>query len=80
MSTVSINLTEEQLSKVIEAYRTIQEFLATMLSPNELYHAEFIEGLKESEGEIGSGKIKAVNSFDDFVSWAVFDTHESFCA
>ncbi|MDI6803586.1 MAG: hypothetical protein QME58_07040 [Bacteroidota bacterium] len=68
MSTVSINLTEEQLSKVIEAYRTIQEFLATMLSPNELYHSEFIGGLKESEREVNSGKTKAVNSFDDFIS------------
>lgn len=32
MSTVSTNITEEQLSKVVEEYRTIQEFLATMLS------------------------------------------------
>ncbi|MBI5475396.1 MAG: hypothetical protein HY964_01505 [Ignavibacteriales bacterium] len=68
MSTVSINLTEEQLSKVVEAYRTIQEFLATMLSPNELYQTEFIEGLRESEREVNSGKTKVVNSFDDFVS------------
>lgn len=29
---------------------------------------EFIEGLRESGREVSSGKTKAVNSFNDFVS------------
>lgn len=68
MSTISIKLSEEQLSKVIEAYKTIQEFLASALSPNELYQKEFISGLYESDRDIQMGNIKQVDSFDGFIS------------
>jgi len=68
MSTIAIKLTEEQLTKIIEAYRTIQEFLSEALSPNELYHAEFLDGLRESDEDIRQGNLKEVKSFDDFIS------------
>jgi hypothetical protein len=68
MSTIAIKLTEEQLTKIIEAYRTIQEFLSKALSPNELYHAEFLDGLRESDEDIRQGNLKEVKSFDDFIS------------
>ncbi len=68
MSTVTITLSEQQLSKVVEAYRTIQEFLSSALSPNELYHEEFLRGLRESDEDIRTNNMKEVHSFDDFVS------------
>ena len=68
MNTITIKLSEEQLSRVIDAYKTIQEFLASILSPNELYQAQFLEGLKESDKDIRKGNIKDVKSFDDFTS------------
>ena len=67
MTTISITLSEEQLAKVVEAYRTIQEFLATVLSPNEIYQREFLRGLQESEEELKSGRTTSVTSFDDFM-------------
>lgn len=68
MATISIALTEEQLAKVIDAYKTIQEFLASVLSPNELYREEFLQGLRESDEDIRTGNVNAVKSFDDFIS------------
>lgn len=68
MSTISITLSEDQLLKVIEAYKTIQEFLATALSPNELYHADFIKGLHESDEDIQNHRLKEVKSLNDFIS------------
>ncbi len=68
MATLTINLTEEQLTKVVEAYRIIQEFLASAISPNELYQAEFVAGLKESDDDIRTGSMKEVHSFNDFLS------------
>ncbi len=68
MSGITINITERQLHKVIEAYQTIREFLSTALSPNELYRKEFLKGLSESDTDIKTGKIQEVKSFDDFIS------------
>ncbi|MBS4028391.1 MAG: hypothetical protein KGZ58_07115 [Ignavibacteriales bacterium] len=68
MSTLTITLSEQQLSKVVEAYRTIQEFLSSAISPNELYQEEFLRGLQESDEDIRSKNLKEVHSFDDFIS------------
>jgi hypothetical protein len=67
MSSITIMLSEKQLNKVIDAYRTIQEFLASSLSPNELYQKKFLKGMQEATDDVRSGNMKTVNSFDDFV-------------
>jgi len=68
MSTGTINITEEQLTKLIDAYKTIQEFLTSTLPPNELYNEEFLAGLRESNGDIRNKNMNEVHSFDDFVA------------
>ena len=64
----TIKVSEEQLAKLIDAYKTIQEFLASTLSPNELYCEEFLTGLRESDDDIRNKKMNEVRSFDDFVA------------
>jgi hypothetical protein len=66
MPTGNIIISEEQLTKLIDAYKTIQEFLASTLPPNELYREEFLQGLRESEDDLREKKMNEVRSFDDF--------------
>ncbi len=68
MATVSINLSDEQLAKLIEAYKTIQEFLASVLSPNEIYTEQFLAGLRESDDDVHSNLMNEVHTFDDFTA------------
>lgn len=68
MSTGTFNISEEQLAKLIDAYKTIQEFLTSTLSPNELYCEEFLTGLQESDDDIRNKNMNEVHSFNDFVA------------
>ncbi len=68
MSNINITLTQEQLNKIIEAYQTIQQFLASSFSLNELYQKEFLTEFQEAIDDIQSKKTTSVNSFDDFVN------------
>ena len=68
MTTVTVNLSEEQLAKLVDAYRTIQDFLASVLSPNEIYTDQFLEGLRESDDDIRANRMNEVRSFDDFTA------------
>lgn len=68
MATGPVNISEEQLAKLIDAYKSIQEFLASTLSPNELYCEEFLTGLRESDDDIRNKNMNEVRSFDDFVA------------
>jgi len=58
----------QQLAKVVDANKEIQEFLSTALSPNELYREKFLNGLKESDEDIRTNNVKEVRTFDDFIS------------
>jgi hypothetical protein len=66
MSTENVVVSDEQLAKLIDAYKTIQEFLGSVLSPNEIYTEDFLAGLRESEDDLASGSLKEVRGFDDF--------------
>ncbi len=66
MSTENVVVSDEQLAKLIDAYRTIQEFLGSVLSPNEIYTEEFLAGLRESEDDLAGSRVKEVRTFDDF--------------
>ena len=65
MPTENVVVSDEQLAKLIDAYKTIQEFLGSVLSPNEIYTEEFLAGLRESEDDIASKRMNEVRSFDD---------------
>lgn len=67
MSAITISLSVEQFTEIIKAYRTIQEFLETVVSPSELYQQEFLAGLKESDEDIRLKKMNEVRSFEDFM-------------
>ena len=66
MPTENVVVSDEQLAKLIDAYKTIQEFLGSVLSPNEIYTEEFLAGLRESEDDLASKRMNEVRSFDDF--------------
>ncbi len=68
MATGIVTVTEEQLAKLIEAYKTIQDFLASAVTPNELYREEFLAGLRESDDDIRKKNMNEVRSFDDFTA------------
>jgi hypothetical protein len=68
MSMENVVVSDEQLAKLIDAYKTIQEFLGSVLSPNEIYTEEFIAGLRESEDDLASRRMNEVRSFDDFTA------------
>ncbi len=68
MSNITITFTEDQLTKVVDAYRTIQEFLASSFSPNELYLQEFLDGLKEAHENVRKENFETVGSYNDFIA------------
>ncbi|HXI23766.1 MAG TPA: hypothetical protein VNG71_07815 [Pyrinomonadaceae bacterium] len=68
MPTENVVVSDEQLAKLIDAYKTIQEFLGSVLSPNEIYTEEFLVGLRESEDDLANKRVKEVRSFDDFTA------------
>ena len=67
MSTENVVLSHEQLAKLIDAYKTIQEFLGSVLSPNEIYTEEFLAGSRESDDDVANNRVKEVRTFDDFI-------------
>jgi len=66
MAAENVVVSDEQLAKLIDAYKTIQQFLGSVLSPNEIYTEEFLAGLRESQDDLSSGRVTEVRSFDDF--------------
>ena len=68
MPTENVVVSDEQLAKLIDAYKTIQEFLGSVLSPNEIYTEEFLAGLRESEDDLANKRMNEVRSFDDFTA------------
>jgi len=68
MPTENVVVSDDQLAKLIDAYKTIQEFLGSVLSPNEIYTEEFLAGLRESEDDLANKRMNEVRSFDDFTA------------
>ncbi len=62
-----LQISEEELLEVVAAYKTLENFLEKVVSPNELYKSEFLEGLQQSQTEIENKKFSEVKSFADFV-------------
>ena len=67
MAEITIQISEEELKGVVEAYQTLQNFLEKITSPNELYRAEFLEGLRQAQAEAENGQTSEVKNFADFI-------------
>jgi hypothetical protein len=67
MPNVRIEISEEEFARVLEAYKTLQTFMEKIVSPNELYQAEFLEGLEDALTQVETGDMDEVNSYEDFV-------------
>ena len=67
MSEITIQLSESELKKVVQAYQTLQNFLEKIISPNELYTNEFLEGLREAKADVENENFSEVKSFADFI-------------
>ncbi len=67
MKNITVQISEDELREVKQAYQTLQKFLDKLVSPNELYTDEFLEGLTEAQAEIGKGDFVEVKNFADFV-------------
>jgi hypothetical protein len=68
MPTENVVVSDEQLAKLIDAYKTIQEFLGSVLSPNEIYTEEFLAGLRESGNDVANNRVTEVRTFDEFTA------------
>ena len=67
MKSITLQISEEELREVAQAYKTLQNFLEKIISPNELYTDEFLDGLQEAEKEVNDKKFVEVKSFADFI-------------
>lgn len=67
MKNITLEISEEELHEVAKAYRTLQNFLEKIVSPNELYTDEFLEGLQEAQTEVKDENFVEVKSFADFI-------------
>ncbi len=67
MSNVTIEITQEELLEMRNAYQTLQRFLDKIVSPNELYTDEFLEGLGEAQADIEAENYTEVKTFADFI-------------
>ncbi len=67
MKNITIEISEEELRELTQAYKTLQNFLEKIVSPNELYTGEFLEGLQEAQAEVKDKNFVEVKSFADFV-------------
>ncbi|MFH1075443.1 MAG: hypothetical protein V1753_01155 [Pseudomonadota bacterium] len=68
MGNIAIEMSEDELQHVWQAYQTLQRFMEKILSPNELYHTEFLQGLQEAIGDVHNRQIKEVTTFEDFIA------------
>lgn len=67
MKNITLEISEDELREVTQAYKTLQNFLGKIISPNELYTDEFLEGLNEAQTEIKDKNFVEVKSFADFI-------------
>ena len=61
-------MSEEEFQNIYQAYQILQDFLEKFLSPNELYHKEFVHGIQEALHEVNTGQVTQINSFEDFIN------------
>ncbi len=67
MKSITLQISEEELHEVTKAYKILRNFLEKIVSPNELYPDEVLEGLHEAQAEVKDKNFVEVKSFADFV-------------
>jgi hypothetical protein len=67
MSTITVEISEDELREVTNAYRILRNFLAKIVSPNELYTDEFLTGLEQAHIEVKNKDLVEVENFADFI-------------
>ena len=67
MKNIILQISEEELREVTRAYKTLQNFLERIISPNELYTDEFLDGLQEAQDEVNDKNFGEVKNFADFI-------------
>lgn len=67
MQNITLQISEDELREVTQAYRVLQSFLAKIISPNELYNSEFLSGLEEAQQEVAEKDFTEVTDFTGFV-------------
>ncbi|MCH7731011.1 MAG: hypothetical protein IIB44_00630 [Candidatus Marinimicrobia bacterium] len=68
MGNITIQISKEELTEVLQAYHTFQNFIKKMVSPSDLYKADYLNGLREAQEDVKAGRIEQVKSFEDFVT------------
>ena len=66
MSTITVEISEDELSEVTNAYRILRNFLEKIVSPNELYTDEFLTGLEQANDDVKNKDFVEVENFADF--------------
>ena len=67
MQTIKLDISDEELIEVSHAYRVLQRFFDKIISPNELYLAEFLEGLEEARTQVQNNEFTEVKDLADLV-------------
>ena len=67
MSTITVEISEDELREVTNAYRILRNFLEKIVSPNELYTDEFLTGLEQANAEVKNKDFVEVENFADFI-------------
>ncbi len=67
MQNITLQIPEDELRELTHAYQVLQKFLSKLISPNELYTAEFLDGLKQAQNEIVEKDFIEVKDFGEFV-------------
>ncbi len=66
MSNITVQISDDELVEVVNAYGVLQRFLDKVISPNELYRSEFLKGLEDARVDLDRGAYSEVTTFDEF--------------
>ena len=64
----TVEISVEELNKILQAYHTIGSFLEHYVKPELLYKEEFTKGMDEALSEVARQKTQKVETFKDFIS------------
>lgn len=67
MKNITLEISDKELLEITNAYKVLQRFLDKIVSPNELYTDEFLEGLNEARSQVQSKEFSEVKDFADFI-------------
>jgi hypothetical protein len=67
MQTIKLDISDDELLEVSHAYRVLQRFFDKIISPNELYRTEFLEGLNDARTQVQNKEYSEVNDLADLI-------------